>query len=106
MVSEGVLMVICSPWMQVWLSKGAVRSRGRSATPSTRGNAGGEGTLNPPIDQVRQQAGVSDNDEGVLRQLPDQTVPVYENSRVAIYPGEGLSNEEREQMLGIRGARM
>ena len=53
MVSEGVLMVICSPWMQVWLSKGAVRSRGRSATPSTRGNAGGEGTLNPPIDQVR-----------------------------------------------------
>ena len=71
-----------------------------------RGNAGGEGTLNLPIDQVRQQAGVSDNDEGVLRQLPDQTVPVYKNSRVETYPGERLSNEEREQMLGIRGARM
>lgn len=53
------------------------------------------------IFQVRQQAGLSDDDEGVLRHLSNQTVSVHQNSRVETYPSEGLPHQEREQMLGV-----
>lgn len=56
------------------------------------------------IHQVRQQAGLPDDDEGILRHLSDQTVSLHQNSRVKIYPGEGLPHEDREQMLGVWGS--
>merc|ERR550534_1489595 len=40
---------------------------------------------------VREQAGLPDDDEGVLRELSDQAVSVHKNSRVKANPSEGLS---------------
>ena len=41
---------------------------------------------------VREQAGLPDDDEGVLRELSDQAVSVHKNSRVKANPSEGLSD--------------
>ena len=40
---------------------------------------------------VRKQAGLPDDDQGVLRELSDQAVSVHEDSRVKANPSEGLS---------------
>ena len=55
---------------------------------------------------VREQAGLPDDDQGVLRELSDQAVSVHENSRVKANSSEGLSYKEGEEVLGLQRTRV
>ena len=55
---------------------------------------------------VREQAGLPDDDQGVLRKLSDQAVSVHEDSRVKANPSEGLSHKEGEEVLGLQRTRV